>query len=74
MGRWGEGGGVRGRSEVLGHVLLARILALKSDDIALKLHCPLRIICSKHRLWALVRTASPQFYYIKVGFKGVKTK
>ena len=41
--------------------------------------------CSKHRLWVFFRTASvsrnkknnvypckPQFYYIKVGFKGVK--
>ena len=28
--------------------------------------------CSKHRLWVLVRTASTTFYYIKVGFKGVK--
>ena len=44
--------------------------------------------CSKHKLWVLVRTASnhvlsrnkknniypckPQFYYIKMGFKGVK--
>ena len=76
---------------------ILKIFPPKNENFQIKILIFFSYFCSKHRLWVLVRTASPgeavltsthnlcfeqklennvypckpQFYYIKVGFKGV---
>ena len=65
---------------------ILKILPPKNENFQIKFFWYFSYFCSKHRLWVLVRTIyvlsrnkknnvypyKPQFYYIKVGFKGVK--
>ena len=63
---------------------ILKILSPKNESFQMKNSDIFHTSAQKHRLWVLVRTASasnkknnvylckPQFYYIKVGFKGVK--
>ena len=60
---------------------ILKIVRQKNENFQMKNSDIFSYFCSKHRLWVLVLSRNkknnaypckPQFYYIKVGFKGVK--